>query len=1561
MRHHCPSSLVRPTAILVVLVALVVSAVLPGIGSARTHRASAHLSAAQVRATAATARGLAASRRTRREIVALRTRTSKTYVDSRGHQFAEIALGSLHYRDARGRWANIDSRLVKTDGRLRNRANSYSTSLPLDIGADTVRVRKGRRWVAFRLLGAHGHVHTVGNLAQYPGALDGVDVAYRPHNDSVKESLTLHSREAQRRFVFDLDMAAGLHPDLLSSRALVLRDSHGAPRLSIAAPFVIDRKGARRGVDVRVTRAAGHWRLTYRLPDQWLDAPGRAWPVVVDPGVNPNPDTDCTLDGGQPTTSYCGDATLQVGTVGTAVRQAALRFDLSSIPRGAEVQGATLEMKLTALTGTADTRMDMYPLTQEWTAGATWNSNDGTTRWAEPGGEADTTTAIEYPTGMGSAPGMRYWTFFSLARDWASGRRANHGILLKAADGLNAATFASADDPSSANRPLLHVEYSERMGEVRGHVYERQRLSDRIGLGVNVANGNLRLDQTDFSMPGGLGPAVSFARSFNSADPTTTSGTGAGWDTTLGQDLNLAQQAGSNYMEMRDATGANFTYTRNADGTYATPPGRNDKLVKSGTEWVLTDNASQTKRVFADNSQSGRIKYIEDRNGRRVTFNYTTAGSNNVTSISDSNNDATPDNADDVRFTYANGRISQMTDPAGRVSTYTYDTNNHLTSYADAENGTSFPTTFEYNGPSGRMSKITTPGGRITLITYYPVGDDNAGRVETVTRVTDATTMTGATWEFDYRIRRDGSGETEVTDPIGKNSTDANDRITRYVYDDLERVTTTVDALGHQTSRKLTTNSNVQSYTAASSNGSTPNTSITYDSDDNGKSSDTPVGAGTIRSCADFGAVDGQPCDTAPTGYAGVPSGIAGSKYLPGRATNAEGGRTDFSWQDTGATDLNGNPYSVRQTTNGGTLVAGVSMSYAPTTSSVDGKKGQLSGITDPRGNATSYGYDSKGNVNLVTPPNPGAPNPTGPTRITYNQSLARVDVVQDGKDNYRKLFYDNLDRLTKIEFTGADQVLGSTEPYVQYTYDRDGNQTQEDTRPAGATTAQTRSMTYDKLNRVTFESLPGGLSNTYTYDLIGNLRSLTDAGGKVEYAYDALNQIRAVYEPGVAKPTKFVHSQDGLRTKTSYPNGVTIDEAYDAAFRPTQIHARNASSATLEKFDYTYLDPSTSRETPMIFTKADGPLGQTTTYSYDGLDRLDTATIKATSTGTTLAGYDYNLDAAGNILKRTVSGSQAPNSITDYGYNSSNELCATAAGTSTSVPPACPTTSPAFTYDKNGNELTAPGRSSVWDLADRATSIGGIGMTYLGAGQARRTGENTGTLQHNVLGVGYDNVDGATHYFTRDDMGQILSRRDAATRVYYVSDALGSVVGQTDPSGNLISRKDYDPYGAPAPSGAGQWAAGPVAGLVSPGQFGFAGGLKSTSELYQFGQRYYDRSLMRWTQPDPLDQTGDLREGNRYLYAGADPVNNSDPEGQRLAMGGSLSQVCGETATEFVNKLGGGARHFIELKCHVAPWNKTQREVVNCVVGGAIGLKVWVIGAGTFVWCSKNALEDAF
>lgn len=62
---------------------------------------------------------------------------------------------------------------------------------------------------------------------------------------------------------------------------------------------------------------------------------------------------------------------------------------------------------------------------------------------------------------------------------------------------------------------------------------------------------------------------------------------------------------------------------------------------------------------------------------------------------------------------------------------------------------------------------------------------------------------------------------------------------------------------------------------------------------------------------------------------------------------------------------------------------------------------------------------------------------------------------------------------------------------------------------------------------------------------------------------------------------------------------------------------------------------------------------------------------------------------------------------------------------------------------------------------------------------------------------------------------------------------------------------------------------------------------------LYTFGVRYYDPTLGRWTQQDPLGGSlFDPSTGNRYAYTNDDLTNLTDPTGASL--GGSLGSLLG-------------------------------------------------------------------
>lgn len=1452
-----------------------------------------------------------AVRRTGREIVSLRTRTSRTFVGERGARLTRVSPVSLHTRDAKGRWQTIDSRLVRSGAGFVNRRGRYSTRLPLRLGKAPVRVRRGPRWVDFRLRGADAAAQVSGPRAHYENALPGVDVEYEARPDSVKETLVLAASTARRRYVFDLAMSSGLRPRLLRSNGLNLVDRRGRARLFVAAPFMFDAKGHRSPrVAFKVANVAGRWRLTMTPDQRWLDRKSRAWPVTVDPVFYADPDRDCSLTSGAPETSGCADSTLAVGQSGGAEHTSAVRFDLSSVPSNAEVLYSSLETKIqTAPVTGVPVRVFVQPLSESWTGAASWNRADGTDRWGEPGGEFDEARKAAYNEFFQAGNTAGWFAVHNIVREWVKGTRANHGFLLRrdpTTSGFVRFHSTEAELANSANQaPLLDVEWVQRPGFRRGYKFETQRLSDRISLSVNAGTGNLLVSQTDFSMPGGLGPDVAISRTYNSVQ-AEDGAFGRGWTLSTGQDVRVRYNF-AHGVRYYGPGGLRVLYEpKNGTSTteFVTPPGFDDTMTRNAStgEVTLTENASQAKQVF---NSSGRLLRIEDRNGRRLTPEYDTATNSKIDRLETAHT-AQSTSGDEVRFTHTSAtKLTQMTDPAGRTYAYGYDASNRLTSYTDPENATSYKTLYEYNGPGAQLSKITTPQGNITLIEYYADGHKDARKVKTVTRVTNTSTMTGATTTFEYFLEPDGTGAARVTDPVGTATTDANDRVTRYQFDDQARVTKVRDALGRDTSTKLTSTSKVETYTAAGNTGTTPSTTFSYDGDDNLTGTSTPTQA------------DGTDPMTTSASYAGASGGgtinanTPGSAYLPTRGVNEQGGVTKINY----AADTAGNPSGVlRYDATGTTLQAGVSMQYAST--SIDSKPGQLASITDGRGKVTSYSYDAKGNVSAVDPPGTGA-NQLGTTRILYDVNLGRADTFRDGNGKCRVLGYDNLDRVTSIEFRGdcpetfknSSNVrdvgtLDSHEPKVTYTYDRDGNQTSEVTReevaPGGTGTSRTRSMGYDKLSRVTSETFSFGGSNTYTYDLVGNLRSLTDAGGTVEYAYDAVNQQRAVYEPGTTRPTKFVHNKDGLREKTVYPNNVSITWDYDHANRIESIHSKNPTGSTLQNLAYKYRQPTTSRQTPLRYEAEDLVLGRRTRYAYDDLDRLVDATTK-TSTGTDtdtgwaavstpIARYQYALDAAGNITQRAASGSSLTTDTRNFAYDEASQLCWRSPTHNAALPLSDPCASGTrqTAFDANGNELTGASgtnRTAAYHLTDQTKTFTISGsptsLVYLGAGQDRWITEGTGTFQHNILGAGKRTVGASTDYFTRDEGGTLVSRRNGTARHYYLQDALGSVTGLVDSTGVLAARYDYEPYGARDTSSGLPTSTADV----PDGQFGFGGGYRSAGGLYHYGARYYDPTSMRWTQTDPLDQTGDLREGNLYLYASADPVGLSDPSGEAVPL----------------------------------------------------------------------------
>jgi RHS repeat-associated protein len=112
-----------------------------------------------------------------------------------------------------------------------------------------------------------------------------------------------------------------------------------------------------------------------------------------------------------------------------------------------------------------------------------------------------------------------------------------------------------------------------------------------------------------------------------------------------------------------------------------------------------------------------------------------------------------------------------------------------------------------------------------------------------------------------------------------------------------------------------------------------------------------------------------------------------------------------------------------------------------------------------------------------------------------------------------------------------------------------------------------------------------------------------------------------------------------------------------------------------------------------------------------------------------------------------------------------------------------------------------------------------------------------------------------------------------AQTTVTYIhTDALGSVVAESDANGNVIKRYDYEPYGAV------------VGGQVMDGP-GYTGHVSdSATGLSYMQQRYMDPQLGVFLSVDPVTAYEQpVGQFNRYWYANGNPYKFTDPDGREV------------------------------------------------------------------------------
>ena len=477
---------------------------------------------------------------------------------------------------------------------------------------------------------------------------------------------------------------------------------------------------------------------------------------------------------------------------------------------------------------------------------------------------------------------------------------------------------------------------------------------------------------------------------------------------------------------------------------------------------------------------------------------------------------------------------------------------------------------------------------------------------------------------------------------------------------------------------------------------------------------------------------------------------------------------------------------------------------------------------TDYAGDASGYQYDAADRVRSQTFADGSV------LSWTYAPSgqIATLTLAKDGQSGLTRYTYDARDRLTDLVNPDASKL--------HYAYDGAGQKISQT-----ITTPDQQSWTTD-----------------YTYDAVGNLKTVTTNGQTFTYGYDDANR----------KQTR----ED--------PNGVVTTYTYDANGRVTGFFAKK-DATVISQGTYT-LNPAGQR-TNLAYVAPDGNT-RNLAWTYDGAGRLtkETRDLPAHTTS-------WTLDAVGNRTNQTKDGQASA-----YTYDVTDRLTKITGGDAAT-----------YAWDTNGqlqSKTIGSGASAQTTnytfnsrhYLDSATLPDGtkIAYTYAADGnlesRTRTSGATSETTHYlvdpnlafaQVVAEYGDDGHATALYVYGDELLMRIEPAQSNRATVYHHDGLGSVVALTDATGTVIQTYGYDAWGNRVES---------IGSDANP--YGYAGErYDADTGLIYLRARWYDTSLGRLLTLDSFPSNGRAPNSiNRYVYAGSNPVNFTDPSGQDFSLG---------------------------------------------------------------------------
>ena len=675
------------------------------------------------------------------EDVSKRTENAKYIRMSDGSYYVAMYNNAVHYQDENGDWQDIDNTLSESAAVDSDDVVGVATSKGKHTvkfannsnSSKLVAIKQDNYKISFNLVGANkSKAATVTNPTEhaeeatelekitvlnkmissvkYADILAGVDLEYVVSGNDVKENIIV--KEKTEAYIYQFDMKLNkLVAETQADGTIALKDDKsGKIVYIIAMPYMFDANGEHsKAVTYTLEQIKNkEYRITVTADAEWINADGRAFPITIDPSVEAGKSVaiDTYVRQSIPTTNYKNMVASLVGFENTNACYYYWKLEninLPSVPENSVITNATISLYQTFLNSSSPIKVGVYEVNSSWTDSITWNTKPSASSTMIDYQQVSSSTTNDWST----------WDITRVVKNWYYGD-TNNGIMFRMIPNTGTSGVTSTVTFATANRsgyePVFTVKYRNTVGLEGYYTYHNQSIG-RAGTGyINDYTSDLTLVRNDLTAASEITP-FSLAHIYNdaySASYFTSTGTdintvafsnmsfGRGWKLNVQETIVQKILSGETYYVYNDSDGTEH-YFKSENGTYIDEDGLGLTLTVSGTTYTLEDKQGNQK-IFS----SGILTKIRDENGNAINMVYENSQLKRITR---KNNESSSNAVEETlaSLAYNGSLLHSITDAYGRITTFSYDSNNCLIKITFPDS-----TTVEYTYDSSDNYRLTS-------------------------------------------------------------------------------------------------------------------------------------------------------------------------------------------------------------------------------------------------------------------------------------------------------------------------------------------------------------------------------------------------------------------------------------------------------------------------------------------------------------------------------------------------------------------------------------------------------------------------------------------------------------------------------------------------------------------------------------------------------------------------------------------------------------------------------------------------------------------------------------